>query len=417
MGLAEYREEMLTCQRCSACKFIPLELVKGYRRVEICPSIKRFNFHAYSGGGRMAIGMALLEGRISYSQSLLEVLYNCQMCGGCDVSCKYAMDMEVLEPMREMRIEAVEKGATIPVFEAMIKNLREEGRMVRSSLAWQDGLSTKDYDRDGAPTVFHVGCRIRAEESLLGVARSSLMLLEKAGVDVRIGRNLEMCCGGRAYDLGYRREFLDHARRYVRRLREAGAKRLVTACAECYFTFKVLYEKFGIRDDMEVLHMSELLLTLLREGKIKTGRRLRMRVTYHDPCHLGRLGEPYIPYEGRRLPGHLILFDPPKTFRRGTHGVYEPPREVLKAIEGVEVFEMERRKEYAWCCGAGGGVAEFNPSSALFTAKERLEEARDTGADGVVTACPGCKANLSKAKEDQDLQILDIAELLARASL
>ena len=99
MALEDYRNDMETCRRCSACKFIPLEKVNGFQPVNVCPSISRYNFHTYSAGGRMVNGVALLEKRIDFSDKFLEVVYNCQMCGACDVSCKYAMDMEVMEPI------------------------------------------------------------------------------------------------------------------------------------------------------------------------------------------------------------------------------------------------------------------------------------------------------------------------------
>ena len=121
---------METCCRCSACKFIPFEKVKGFNNVNVCPSISRYNFHAYSGGGRLGMGVALLEKEIDYSDKLLEVVYNCQMCGGCDISCKYAMDMEVLEPIQAIRMECVESGHTLPVFDKMVGNLRKNGSLL-----------------------------------------------------------------------------------------------------------------------------------------------------------------------------------------------------------------------------------------------------------------------------------------------
>ena len=92
MALEQYQSDMETCCRCSACKFIPLEKVKSYQPVNICPSITYNDFHAYSGGGRMGIGVAILENRLEYTDKLLDVVYNCMTCGGCDISCKYAMD-------------------------------------------------------------------------------------------------------------------------------------------------------------------------------------------------------------------------------------------------------------------------------------------------------------------------------------
>jgi Fe-S oxidoreductase len=111
------------------------------------------------------------------------------------------------------------------------------------------------------------------------------------------------------------------------------------------------------------------------------------------------------------------MFDPPKTYRRGTNGIYEPPREVLNSIPGVKLNEMVRIKEYAWCCGAGGGVNESNPEFAGWTAMQRIEEAADTGAEALVTACPWCEKTFNDAirKSSGKLKIYDAVELLAES--
>ena len=98
--LEKYRNDMAVCTRCSACKFIPLEQVSGYKYAQVCPSIARYNFHTYSAGGRLPLGISLLEGRLEPGDALRDIAYKCQMCGGCDVSCKYAMDMEVSAPLQ-----------------------------------------------------------------------------------------------------------------------------------------------------------------------------------------------------------------------------------------------------------------------------------------------------------------------------
>jgi Fe-S oxidoreductase len=142
-----------------------------------------------------------------------------------------------------------------------------------------------------------------------------------------------------------------------------------------------------------------------------------MVVTYHDPCRLGRLGEPWTHYKGKKIPGDRFVFDPPKEYRRGTKGVYEPPRDVIKGIPGLKLSEMERIKEYAWCCGAGGGVTESNPEYAQWTATERVKEATATGAEAIVTACPWCEKTLNDAIKESgsNLKVYDIVELVAKA--
>jgi len=423
MTLAYYRQDMETCCRCSACKFIPLERVTGYEYVAICPSIARYNFHAYSGGGRLGMGVALLEGDLDYSDKLVEIIYNCQMCGGCDVSCKYAMDMDVLEPLNAIRIECVSRGKTLPALDRLITKLRHGGTMLppapSARKSWSDGLNLEDYTRQKVDLIYHAGCRIGQDPAMWKIARYSVLLLRKAGLEPGIAPGSELCCGGRAYEMGYQDDFLRQARVVMKRIEQSGAKTLVTGCAECYHAFKVLYDKFNLRGNLKVLHTSEIFADLISSGRLQPQQEVSLKITYHDPCHLGRLGEPYTHWQGKQLPGHIRLFDPPREFRRGTKGVYEPPRRVLKSIPGIQLVEMDRRKEYAWCCGAGGGVKESNPAFAEWTALQRLQEAGTTGADAIVTACPGCEKNLKDAlkKPADQTRIYDLSELLARSVL
>jgi Fe-S oxidoreductase len=200
---------------------------------------------------------------------------------------------------------------------------------------------------------------------------------------------------------------------------QSGARILVTSCAECYQAFKVLYDRYGFGGKLEVLHTTEFFTRLIREKKLIPSRKVNLNVTYHDPCYLGRLGEPWIHWKGKQIPGQIRLFDPPREFRRGSYGVYAPPRELLQSLPGITLTEMGRTREYAWCCGAGGGVRESNPDFAAWTADIRLKEAEATGAEALVTACPGCEKSFFSALKGREssFQIYDIVELLAKAIL
>jgi Fe-S oxidoreductase len=422
MALEDYKRDIDMCIRCSVCKFIPLEMIKGVQNVNVCPSITRYNFHAYSGGGRLNMAVAMLDKRIGYTDKLLEIVYHCHMCGACDISCKHIMDMEVLEPINEFRIKCVEDGHTIPVLDGVISGLRKQGTMMPEEKAkrgqWAEGLEVKNSTEQKTKVIYHSGCRTCYDKKMWKVARATVTFLQKAGVDVGIAREHESCCGGRAYQMGYKEDFLRQAKHNMEQFRKSGAEILVTGCSDCYHAFKVLYDKFDMKGDLEVLHTTEYLDRLIKADKIKPTNILPMRVTYHDPCHLGRLGEPYIHWQGKEVPGHIRTFDPPKEYRRGTYGVYEPPRDILRSIPGVKLIEMDRIKEYAWCCGAGGGVKETNPEFAQWTAKERIVEAESTGAEVIVTACPGCEQNFKDAiKENRsELKVYDIVELLEKAT-
>jgi Fe-S oxidoreductase len=421
MALKDYQSDMEMCCRCSICKFIPLEKLTEIQHSYVCPSVARFNFNAYAGAGRMAFGIAMLEKRIDYSDKLLDVVYNCQMCGACDISCKYAMDMEVLEPINELRIQCVEDGHTLPALDSVMSSMRKQGTMVPGAKAkrgdWAKGLDVKDATKQKAKVIYHAGCRVCYDKDMWKAAQDTVALLQKAGVDVGITGAQEACCASRAYQTGYKADFLKQAKQNMALFEKSGAKTLVTGCADCYYAFKVLYDKFNLIGNLEVMHTTEYFDRLIKEGKLKPTKKVAVKVTYHDPCHLGRLGEPYIHWKGKPVPGHIRIFDPPKEFRRGTYGVYEPPRNILRSIPGLKLVEMDRIKEYAWCCGAGGGVKESNPEFARWAAKERIEEAKSTGVEALVTACPGCEQNFSDTIKENgsNLKVYDVVELLKKS--
>ena len=162
MSLEDYKRDMDMCIRCSVCKFIPMEMIKGYRHVNVCPSTARYHFHAYSGGGRLNVAVAMLDGRIEYTGKLLEIIYNCQMCGACDISCKNVIDMEVMEPLNEFRIKCVEDGHTLSVLDSVINNLRKEGTIVSERKVkrgqWAEAIAVTGIT-EGPTVIFPAGCR------------------------------------------------------------------------------------------------------------------------------------------------------------------------------------------------------------------------------------------------------------------
>jgi Fe-S oxidoreductase len=419
MSLEQYREHMAMCMRCSCCKFIPMQRVQGDKYTYVCPSITKYNFHSYSGGGRLNIGLAMLKNGFKYTDKLLDIVYNCQMCGACGVSCNYNMDMEVMEPINEFRIKCVEGGKINPALEKVIAGLRKEGSMVPVKGKrgdWASGLNLKNAAKEKVDILYHVGCLTSYDKDMQRLAKATVKILQKADVNFGIAGDNETCCGGRAYQMGYEQDFLNQAKKNMAMIKKAGVKTIVTSCADGYQAFKVLYDKFNLKGNLEVLHISEFVDRLIKDGKLKPQKKVAMAITYHDPCHLGRLGEPWIHWEGKRL-SKSFVFDPPKEYRRGTHGIYEPPRDVLKSIPGIRFTEMTRIKEYAWCCGAGGGVNESNPEFAQWTAQERIEEAGSTGAEAIVTACPWCEKTFNETVKGNgsSLKVYDIVELVEKA--
>jgi Fe-S oxidoreductase len=197
-------------------------------------------------------------------------------------------------------------------------------------------------------------------------------------------------------------------------IRKGGIKTVITGCAECYGTFRGFYPRIRTLD-FEVLHISQVIQKMLQQGRLKLSNKLDMRVTYHDPCLLGRLSELYVPWSGEIK--SFGVHDPPKQWRRGTNGVYEAPREILKAVPGIELLEMTRHAENAFCCGGGGGVPEAFPDFALWTATERLGEAEAMEAEAVISCCPWCQINFSKAidADKNKIRYHDLTELVVMA--
>ncbi len=420
MALEQYKGDMEMCCRCSACKFIPMQKIKGSEFSYACPSIARYNYHAYSAGGRMNIGAHALKNGMNYTPKLLDVVYNCQLCGACGVSCNYAMDMEVLEPITEFRMKCNEDGKTDTKLDKVIDGLKKTGSMVPVKGKrgdWATGLKIKDATKEKVDVLFHVGCLTSYDPAMQKLAKSIAAILQKAGVNFGIAGDAETCCGGRAYQMGYKDAFLAQAKKNMEMIKKAGVKTLVTGCADGYQAFKVLYDQFDLKGDLEVLHITEFIDRLIKAGKLKLNKKVNLNVTYHDPCRLGRLGEPWIHWSGKKIPGDRFVFDPPKEYRRGTKGIYQPPRDVLKSIPGVKLTEMTRIMDYSWCCGAGGGVTDSNPDFAVWTAQKRIEEAISTGAEALVTACPWCEKTLNEAikASGSSLKVYDIVELVERA--
>ena len=241
-------------------------------------------------------------------------------------------------------------------------------------------------------------------------------LMHQGGVRVGILGNKEPCCGSPAFTLGDRETFKQQAQKNVALWERTGAKTVVTSCAGCYGLMKAKYP-LAVELPFEILSAPEMAYRLLQEGKIKPARKVKQVVTYHDPCHLGRQSEKLTSWNGtqRKVLNQCVIQDPPRQFNRGTHGIYDAPRNVLNAIGGIEFREMERTREYSFCCGSGGGVKSAFPEMALWAATERLQEAAATGAEMIVTSCPWCESNLmdaAAADNETNLKVANLFDLL-----
>ncbi len=425
LELNDYVGDMKRCARCSICKWPPLAVMKSWRFSQNCPSIARYNFYAYSGGGRMALGLALAEGKLDdVTDELLNIVYRCTACGACDSSCKYNSELEVLWSIYSTRAHLVSMGNFLPEHFMIIESLRKEDNTLMQPKAdrakWAEGLNIRDLSQGGqAEVIYHAGCLYCYDPDLSSIARDAVTLLKQAGIDLGIMGSNEACCGSMAFQLGFQGEFIKFAESNIDDWNAAGAKRVVTSCACGFGIMKAVYPLLGKEMKFEVLHITQILDELIKEGKLQLSKSIPTRVTYHDPCNLGRNSEEYVPWKGveKKVLGQFILREPEKVVHRGWEGVYEPPRDIIRRVPGIELVEMERIREYSWCCGAGSGVKLSMDDFALWTASERIKEAESVAAEAIVTACPWCERNFKDAiaQSGDHLMVYDVVELVKQA--
>jgi Fe-S oxidoreductase len=413
--LKDYQYTMESCNHCGQCKWILGPKMKGWEYAEICPIHMRYHYDAYSGQGLVNIAQEVLTGELKYEDGLIEHIYTCTTCGACDINCKSIRDMEVLDTILALRAKCVEDGhGPMSEHKKIARNVETNhniyGKLHNRRFDW---LNPDVLVSEGAQTAYFAGC----STSYLypDIARDTARILNAGGVNFKVLDSEEYCCGAPLWRTGQieaAKELVEHN---IAAFRKSGIRTLITSCAECYGTFRGFYPRIA-EIDFEVLHITQVVQKMLKEGRLRLSRNLNMKVTYHDPCLLGRLSESYVPWNGRiKAFGY---HEPPKQWRRGTDGVYEAPREILNMIPGIELVEMTRNEENAFCCGGGGGVPEAFPDFALWTASERLDEARSTGAEAIVSCCPFCKSNFEKAMDSGKSMVHyhDLTELVVKSA-
>ena len=406
--LERLREDAYNCLHCRLCTFTwawptkPNVWPEGSFQPS-CPSGEKFKFEAFYGGGRSWLARAMLEGKVDPADpALVDVLFACPTCANCQQQCtleepQVGYRHRIVQLIEAMRAEAVKAGLELPKKQRMFgEHIGKEHNpyvpeLQKDRLAW---LPTDFKLPEKAENLYFVGCTAAYRQK--EIAKATVDVFRKAGVDFTILKD-EWCCSSPLLRTGqWETPWVtakNIAQHNIQEAQKTEAKRVVTACAGCYRTWKLDYvheykDILETSHNFEVLHTTELLERLLKNNELKFQKELKMRVTYHDPCHLGR---------------HA--------------GVYEAPRNVLKAIPGIEIVEMPRNRENAWCCGSGGGVKSGYSDWAVEIAGERVKEADKLGVGAIVSACPFCVRNISDAatKYGSKLKVYDVIELTNQA--
>ena len=321
---------------------------------------------------------------------LPDEIWACTTCGACDEVCPVWVDH--IDKIVDLRRNLVMEQASIPeTAEGALRSIEDRGHPWRgttlSRTDWAEGLDIKVLaDDQDVDILFWVGCTEALEERSTKIAQAVAKLLKAAGVNFGILGTEESCCGDPARRLGNEYLFQMQAEKNIEILKNYGVKRIVTACPHGYNTIKNEYPQFG--GNFQVIHHTELISQLIKEGKLKVKKGLSELVTYHDACYLGRY-----------------------------NNIYQPPRQIIKSIPGIRLAEMERNRRRGFCCGGGGGHMWLEEQEGNRINEMRTEQAIETKAQTVITACPLCLQMFDdgiKAKAaEEKLRVMDIAELIA----
>lgn len=317
-----------------------------------------------------------------------EEMWLCVTCGACVQRCPRGV--EIIDIMRALRRVISEVGiAKVPdSLRIAIKNISGVGNPLgeppETRADWAKGLGVKTYT-EGTELLYFPCCIPAYDPRLQRVAQATVNILKKADVDFGILGTKESCCGESVRKAGQENLFQSLTQSNISAFAEAGVSKIVVTSPHCYNTFKTEYPQFG--GDFEVIHFSQYLAQLIKEGRLKFTKELKRKVTYHDPCYLGR-----------------------------HNGIYDEPREVLESIPGVQLVEMLDSGENSLCCGGGGGRIWMETKKGERFSDLRIEQALEVGASILAVSCPYCLLNFEDSVLTGDkgdiIEIKDIAELV-----
>jgi len=319
-----------------------------------------------------------------------EDMWLCTTCGNCPRQCPRGV--KIIESGVSLRRIATQYG----VFPAPVSSVRtvsasligegnplSEERKKRAD--WAEGLSVKTFTEE-MEILYFPGCYLSYDPRLKKVARATANILKRAGVDFGILGARENCCGESIRKTGDEDLFKRLARENIKTFIEHGVQKILVSSPHCYHTFKNEYPEFKV--NFEVVHISQYLSDLIKDGRLELNKEYGKKVTYHDPCYLGR-----------------------------HNGIYDEPRDVLKKVPGLELNEMPESRINSLCCGGGGGRIWMETLKGERFSDLRLEQALGVGAEVLVTSCPYCITHFEESRialeDDKSIEIKDITEIIA----
>ncbi len=322
----------------------------------------------------------------------LDEIWRCTTCGMCPSQCPRGVDqIEIGVAIRRIATAYDVFPNSVAALSTAGSSLAGDGNPLSEDRdkrdAWASGLSLKPF-AEGMEILFFVGCYYSYDPRLQKVAKATARILKRAGVDFGILGNQESCCGESIRKTGNEEVFKTLARDNIKAFIDNGVKRVLVASPHCYHTFKNEYPEFMVNFD--VVHISEFLTELIEQGRLQIKGEFNKKVTFHDPCYLGR-----------------------------HNGIYDQPRDILQRVAGLDLVEMADSRENSFCCGGGGGrIWAETPKEERFS-DLRVAQAAEVGAQVLATACPYCISNFEESRLSMEgenaPQIMDITEVLNQA--
>lgn len=418
-SLEEMEWVMEKCVRCNMCKFPPLSRVEAIDYSIGCPSFDYFKFHASSGGGKLIMAASLTWGRSSVTESVKKFAYACTLCGSCDVSCKFCVDIELLDVLFMLRNRLFKEGALHERHRAILDCIRNYGHPL-PELAKKSCRVPSDCQNDKADTLVWLGPRFPRDPTYAPWLEAMLEILKKGNIRYRILADEEPYSGRAALEIGDRDLFHEQSVKVAEAVQRAKPKKIVCLDAEDYSTLRSRTPRF-VKFDTPVLHISEIYRQLVGKGSFAPRKAVSFQnVGWHDPSYLGRLAGKFVPWQGTNDKEELGIraYVPTRTLDYGTGGAFDAPRTVLKRILGRPALELSLKKEYAYSCGETGQAKAILPEFVEATAQKRVQEALDHGIETLVTECPQAYRTLADASRNlSGIRIVSLTELMSKAYL
>jgi Fe-S oxidoreductase len=335
--------------------------------------------------GRLRLVKGVQEGDLPPGNGYVRAIYHCFTCGACATTCPSGVPVE--EILFEARRDAARNALIPEPLTRLGETIAASGSLTGEAgdlrLAWAQNLDFSPRHSGQHDLIYFVGCVSSLYPRAFGLPQSMVSLLAWAGEDYAVLGGDEVCCGYPLFISGLEDEARAMAQANLRAIRQTGATRLMTTCPSCYRAWREFYpELLGQDPGVEVIHATQWL-----GGADLALRPFEKKVTYQDPCDLGRAS-----------------------------GVYDAPREFLSRIDGLELVEMPNTRAEALCCGGGGNMESLDLRASRSVVHMRMDQAAGTGADLVVTACPQCKRTLASARSrERRVPVMDIVELAWRS--